>query len=81
MYVKLAKRSKIYLICAVFIYHNQQTLGVLNVDLILVGLEIWSKQDKIKLAVDMDEAIDHLADFRKAKLIPRRWNDAVVLIT
>nr|QGC85374.1 metalloproteinase [Dispholidus typus] len=65
-----------------------ETVNILNkiyrsfrINLALVGLEIWSNQDKITVSSDPDVTLDSFGTWRETVLMRRKRNDNAQLIT
>nr|QGC85376.1 metalloproteinase [Dispholidus typus] len=53
----------------------------LDTHVALIGLEIWSDQDKIKVSSSADDTLDLFATWRETDLLPRKMNDNAQLLT
>uniref|UniRef100_A0A646QBX3 Metalloproteinase type III n=1 Tax=Thelotornis mossambicanus TaxID=1328036 RepID=A0A646QBX3_9SAUR len=53
----------------------------LDTHVALVGLEIWSDQDKINMSPSSDDTLDSFATWRRTDLLPRKMNDNAQLLT
>nr|A8QL49.1 RecName: Full=Zinc metalloproteinase-disintegrin-like BmMP; AltName: Full=Snake venom metalloproteinase; Short=SVMP; Flags: Precursor [Bungarus multicinctus]ABN72537.1 metalloproteinase [Bungarus multicinctus] len=53
----------------------------LNFHIALIGLEIWSKRDKINVQSDVKATLKSFGKWREKKLLPRKRNDNAQLLT
>lgn len=49
--------------------------------ILLVGIVIWSEQDKIEISADSDETLNNFANYRKNTLYFTHPNDNAQLLT
>nr|ABQ01139.1 nigrescease-1 [Cryptophis nigrescens] len=61
--------------------HLNMMYRSLNFFIALIGLEIWTNQDEIKIELDMDATWRIFGEWREKKLLPRKRNDNAQLLT
>nr|QSI84039.1 snake venom metalloprotease [Calliophis bivirgatus] len=61
--------------------HLNMLYKPLNFHIALIGLEIWSNQDKINIEPDASVTLKSFGEWRKTVLLPRRRNDNAQLLT
>ncbi len=58
-----------------------QKFSRIGAGLVLVGLELWSLENRIRIHTDLTWIRDELQRFRFRRQIPRVWSDFTVLFT
>lgn len=53
----------------------------LNIRVMLVGLEVWTKQDQIVVSVSSDDTLSRFIEWRKSNLLKRVKHDNAQFVT
>ncbi|XP_028332756.1 zinc metalloproteinase-disintegrin-like brevilysin H2a isoform X2 [Gouania willdenowi] len=61
--------------------HVDQLYRPLNIRVVLVGLEMWSKEDLIHVDMDSETTLDHFLLWRQTDLLKRSRHDNAQLVT
>ncbi|XP_040197635.1 snake venom metalloproteinase atroxlysin-1-like [Rana temporaria] len=82
MYHKYGKNTK-YVRNRIFAIVNVMNLDykMLNISVVLVGLEIWNTKDQIEVSTSSDDTLTTFSTWKKEKLLPRIAHDNAQLIT
>lgn len=61
--------------------HVDKFYRPLNIRIVLVGVEVWNDIDKCSISQDPFTSLHEFLDWRKIKLLPRKYHDNAQLIS
>lgn len=57
-----------------------QMYSMLNIRIVLVGLEIWTKENKIRIEGGAGDVLANFVQWREKELVSRRRHDSAQLV-
>ncbi|XP_074153329.1 disintegrin and metalloproteinase domain-containing protein 8 isoform X2 [Sminthopsis crassicaudata] len=80
-YRKFRNREDIRSRVKEIVNHVDKLYQKLNFRVVLIGLEMWDRQDKVQVSSSPDATLDNFLGWRSRELVPRKKHDNAQLIT